>query len=73
MALTAAVTLKDASGATVFTKSSLAVSSTNRYDIDANNHPLRLALAGAHTIEGAISGGNPTTATTISVYLIIED
>ena len=72
MALTAAITIKDAEGNTIFSKSSLAASSSNVYFVDANNEALQIPLSGAHTVDCAISGGSPTTQQTIGVKLLIE-
>lgn len=72
MAITATITLRDAEGNVIYTKGSLAVSSSNTYFVDSNNYPLQLPLSGVHTVEAALTGGQAVTQQTIGVKLLIE-
>ena len=68
---TATVTISDADGNTVFTKSALTVGSTSVLLLDANNTPLQVPLSGAHTIT-LTTANNVDTATPISIALLID-
>jgi hypothetical protein len=72
MAITATVTVRDAEGNVIYTKGSLAISSSNTYFVDANNYPLGLPLSGAHKVEVALTGGQAVTQQTVSIKLLVE-
>jgi flagellar hook assembly protein FlgD len=68
---TATINIKDASGNVVYTKASLAESSTTQAYVDGNNHPLRIPLSGNYTIE-LVTSGNQTANRTFTVDLLIN-
>lgn len=53
---TTTITIKDADGNTMFSRASLVESTKHVITEDSNNHPLRIPLAGAHTIQLDTSG-----------------
>ncbi len=68
---TLTVTIKDKDGYTVFSKSSIASSTSTGLFVDSNNQPYELPLSGDHTITVTASG-NQTGAKNISVVLLIQ-
>jgi hypothetical protein len=72
MATTASVTIRDAEGNVIFTKTGLTASSNTVQVVDSNNHPLQIPLSGAHTVEAQLSGGQAVTQQTIGIKLLIE-
>lgn len=48
---TVTVSLLDGDGKTVYTKASIAENDTTYLHIDANNHPLQIALAGEYKLQ----------------------
>lgn len=73
MALTVTVTLRDQDGNVIYQKASLSASSNTVAFVDTNNYPLQIPLAGAYTVEAAVSGGQVVTQQTIGIKLLIED
>ena len=67
---TTTITIKDADGAVLFTKAALAESTTHVVTTDSNNHPLRVPLAGAHTITIDTSGAQ-TANKAFDIVLLI--
>ena len=67
---TVTITIKDADGNVIFTRASLAESTKHVITEDSNNHPLRLPLAGAHTITIDTSGAQ-TADRTFEIKLLI--
>lgn len=68
---TATITIKDQDGTTVYSKASLARSTTTTAFVDANNYPLQIPLSDSHTITITTSGSQ-TADRTFGVRLLIN-
>lgn len=67
---TVTVTLLDSDGKTVYTKAAIAENDTTYVNVDTNNHPLQLALAGQYKLQVVASGAQSSDQTvTTSLYI----
>ncbi len=64
------LTIKDVDGNTIYTKAALVEASTTTIFIDANNFPLQLPLAKAHTITILTSGAQASDRDFTVVLLV---
>lgn len=68
---TATINIKDEDGNTVYTKGTIAKSTTSQSYVDTNNHPLRIPLSGNYTVE-IVTSGDQTANRTFAVVLLIN-
>lgn len=68
---TITVAVEDEDSYTVFSKASIAENAKTATYLDANNHPLRLPVAGSHTVRVTASNSQ-SGAKTIPVVLLID-
>jgi len=71
---TLTITIKDASssGATIYTKATIAEGASFAAFIDANNYPLRVPLDGVQNITVTASNAQTAAAAPIPVVLLLE-
>ncbi len=69
---TLTLTVKDADGYTIYTKSSIPEGAKFAAFVDANNQPLKLPLSGSFVITATASNTQTAAAATIPVVLLID-
>lgn len=71
-AATAGIEIVDADGNSMFKKTAVAANTKNVYLVDANNQPLTIPLAGAHTVKVTTSAFQSITDATFTFVLLID-